>query len=371
MKLKSDIKVGLFVLLGLVLSGLVIFLIGNERRVFDRAVLFHSEFYDVAGLKAGAPVEMGGVRIGQVAEVGYGAADDPKVHVSLSIVATEAGRIRSDSVVRIIPKGMLGDRMVEIVRGTKGEIVEPGADIAGEEPKGFLDGIDKVAGKAEGTMDKIDRVAENLANEDLHKDIRESAASINVLLKQVTEGEGYPHRLLTDKKEADRISHVVENLDDTTKELSLTLKEIRVVAQRVRTGPGFAHDLLFGSGPKAEIAQVGFAAQEIGNTLKRIREGDGFAHDVLFGGDGDTKDALSNITQVTADLRDIMRGVKEGKGTIGALLVDPSIYEDLKRVLGNVERNSVLRALVRYSIKKDEKKPKPVVVGDKGQGAER
>ena len=33
------------------------------------------------------------------------------------------------------------------------------------------------------------------------------------------------------------------------------------------------------------------------------------------------------------------------------------MYEDLKAVLGNVERNDVLRALVRYSITQDEKKP--------------
>ena len=64
------------------------------------------------------------------------------------------------------------------------------------------------------------------------------------------------------------------------------------------------------------------------------------------------------MTTITADLRDIVRDMKQGKGTIGALLVDPSIYEDMKRVLGNVERNSVLRALVRYSIKQDQGQPK-------------
>ena len=95
--------------------------------------------------------------------------------------------------------------------------------------------------------------------------------------------------------------------------------------------------------------------------MKSIREGDGFAHDVLFGGSGDTTDAISNVTQLTADLRDIVADMKRGKGTVGALLVDPSVYEDVKRVLGNVERNSVLRALVRYSIKQDEKPP-PVEV---------
>src|SRR5262245_45039643 len=108
MKLKSDIKVGFFVMLGLVLSGLLVFLIGDERRVFDRAVTFNAAFYDVAGLKSGAPVEMGGVRIGQVEEVGYATPEDPQVHVKLSIVSEEAKRIRTDSIAAIVPKGMLG-----------------------------------------------------------------------------------------------------------------------------------------------------------------------------------------------------------------------------------------------------------------------
>jgi phospholipid/cholesterol/gamma-HCH transport system substrate-binding protein len=365
LKLKNDIKVGLFVLLGLVLAGLVIFLIGNERRLFDPAVTFHARFKSVEGLKGGAPVEMGGVRIGHVEKVGYDEEDDPRVHVVLSIVSEQAHRIREDSVVTIVPKGMLGDRQVKIEKGTEGDIVEPGSELQSQEPKGMLDGIGKVAGKAETTMEKIDKVAESLSNEDLHKDIRESAHSINIMLKHVTDGEGYPNRFLTSKDEADRISNVIENLDQTTKELSLTLREVRRVAQRVRTGPGFVHDVIYRDGPQKEIGQIGFAANEIGLTLKGIREGDGFARDVLFGGNGDAQDALKNITTITADLRDIVRGVKDGKGTLGALLVDPSIYEDLKRVLGNVERNSVLRALVRYSIKKDQDQTKVKVVGEK------
>jgi phospholipid/cholesterol/gamma-HCH transport system substrate-binding protein len=49
--------------------------------------------------------------------------------------------------------------------------------------------------------------------------------------------------------------------------------------------------------------------------------------------------------------------MKAGRGTIGALLVDPTVYEDVKSLVGNVERNQVLRALVRYSIKQNEDKP--------------
>ena len=49
--------------------------------------------------------------------------------------------------------------------------------------------------------------------------------------------------------------------------------------------------------------------------------------------------------------------MKAGRGTIGGLLVDPSIYEDVKTLVGNVERNQVLRALVRYSIKQNDGRP--------------
>ncbi len=57
------------------------------------------------------------------------------------------------------------------------------------------------------------------------------------------------------------------------------------------------------------------------------------------------------------DLRAIVANVKAGRGTLGALLVDPSVYEDIKTLVGNVERNQVLRALVRYSIKQNEARP--------------
>ena len=65
---------------------------------------------------------------------------------------------------------------------------------------------------------------------------------------------------------------------------------------------------------------------------------------------------------MSEDLRSIVAEMKAGKGTLGGLLVDPTIYEDLKSAVGNVERNQVLRALVRYSIKADEGEAKAPAV---------
>jgi phospholipid/cholesterol/gamma-HCH transport system substrate-binding protein len=66
---------------------------------------------------------------------------------------------------------------------------------------------------------------------------------------------------------------------------------------------------------------------------------------------------IENLTAMSQDLRLIVADVRAGRGTIGGLLVDPSIYEDVKRLVGNLERNEILRALVRYSIREDEPRP--------------
>lgn len=354
-----DVKVGLFVLAGLVFSGLVIFLIGDERRLFDTSVPFKAEFSNVQGLKNGAPIQMGGIDIGHVKTVGYGAnAADTTIYVTLSVVKSESGRIKTDSTIQVVNKGLLGDKMMEITKGDAKDSIPVGGLIPSKEPEDVMARVNVMAQKAEDTLTKINVITSELADEGLHRDLRGSMASINVVLNEVANGQGYPHKFLTDKDEAERISRSLGSLDRAATELSATLAEVRGVVARVKTGPGFTHDVIYGDGPTKQIAQFGNAADEVATTLKGVRESQSFAHDMLYGGKDGQGDAMNNVTAMTSDLRAIVADMRQGKGTVGALLTDPSVYEDLKSVLGNVQRNDVLRALVRYSIKQDEKKPK-------------
>ena len=364
MKRTSDVKVGLFVFTGLVLTALVIFLIGDERRLFSSAVTFTTKFSDVQGLKDGAPIRMGGIDIGHVADVGYGKDPlDTTIYVTLSVVRSEAGRVKQDSVAKIATKGLLGDKMIEITKGEAREAIPPGGEIQAEEPGDMFNKVSGMAGKAETTMQNIERLSAELANERLHRDLRDGVASAAALLKDVNAGDGFARKLLVDKEESERISRLIANLDRTSAEMTVTLRSINHILARVQTGPGFAHDVVYGAGPTKEIAQFGSAAQEVALTLKGIRESDSLVHDAMFGGKGDGAQALANVTAITADLRVIVADIRKGKGTVGALLVDPSVYDDLKTVLGNVQRNDVLRSLVRYSIKQDEQKTPPAVSG--------
>ena len=49
-----------------------------------------------------------------------------------------------------------------------------------------------------------------------------------------------------------------------------------------------------------------------------------------------------------------MSDVDKGQGSLGGLLRDPSVYEDLKQLLGNVKRNVLFKALIRFTAENEQ-----------------
>jgi phospholipid/cholesterol/gamma-HCH transport system substrate-binding protein len=349
----------MFVASGLAVAGLVVFLIGDERRAFEKKERYYVVFEDVQGLTRGAPVRMGGMDVGQVASVGYGADErNSQLRVAMDIVRSEARRIREDSVATIGNKGLLGDKMVIIRVGSPDRGALPvGATLKSEAPSDLsklTDRLGAITEKADVVMGNLEKTTETLANPEMQEDLKGAVKSLGHILRSVDEGDGYVSRLLKDPAEANRMSQAVANLDRATAQLDQLLVAATVAVTRVNQGPGFAHDILYGQGPNEAVAQVGRAAGELASTLEGVRKGNGLAHSVIYGDDA-SQQLIGDLDKIAHDAREIVAGVRAGKGTIGALLVDPSVYEDVKALLGNVERNKALRALVRYSIQRDEK----------------
>jgi len=363
---KREIKVGAFVLIGMIVVGLVVFLIGDERQAFKRKDMYGAVFDDVQGVKRGSTVRMGGIDVGSVTEVGYSDnPDDLKLYVKFTIVRDEARRIRMDSVATIESKGLLGDKAIVITPGSPGtERIPAGGTIPTKPQKdlgAMVSQITNIGNKAESVMGNLEKTTGAIANEKFTQDLQGSVSSLNSVLKSVDQGDGYVGRLFKDPNEAERLSRTMANLEKATTELNQTLRGVNAIVGRVQAGPGFAHDLVYGDAPTRTVAQFGNAAEEVALTLKGIREGNGPAKSLIYG-DDNSQELMGNLNAMSRDLRHIVADVRAGKGTVGALLVDPSVYEDMKLVLGNVERNKALRALVRYSIKQDEKSPKVQVV---------
>ena len=69
---------------------------------------------------------------------------------------------------------------------------------------------------------------------------------------------------------------------------------------------------------------------------------------------GDAKPNLGDPAVAARDIRDLTPKIKAGEGSLGGVINAPTVYEDLKEVLGNVKRNRILRELVRLSISNGE-----------------
>jgi phospholipid/cholesterol/gamma-HCH transport system substrate-binding protein len=277
--------------------------------------------------------------------------------VKLSIVRKEAVRIRQGTIARIVNKGLLGDKMLELeVPDPSAPALEEGGTIKSEDPQDlskYIEKIGGIAGAAQRTLDNMEAATKPLADPKFTQDLKGVVGSLNEILSAVVHNDSAAHRLIMDPREGEKVDRMLTNIDLTTQQLSATMEDVRDVTTHVRQGPGLAHAVVY----DGELSQnAAGTLAEVHKDLEAIREGNGIAHAIIYG-DDNTQHVMSNLNAMSDDLRKIVADVRAGKGTLGALLVDPSVYEDIKGAVGNVERNEVLRALVRYSIQKDEQKP--------------
>ena len=76
-----------------------------------------------------------------------------------------------------------------------------------------------------------------------------------------------------------------------------------------------------------------------------------FLHTLLY-----DEQFAADVRSFSSNLAEISRMIREGEGSLGALIVDPSVHDALKGVLGEAERNRFVRSAVKYMIEEKEKK---------------
>jgi phospholipid/cholesterol/gamma-HCH transport system substrate-binding protein len=121
-----DFTVGLFVLLGLGTIAYLSMSVGGARMNADESMRLYATFDQVADLKPRAPVQISGVRVGQV--VGVVLDDDYRARVALDVDASL--KLPVDSSAAIVTSGLLGDRYIAINLGAEDEILHDGDEIA-------------------------------------------------------------------------------------------------------------------------------------------------------------------------------------------------------------------------------------------------
>ena len=123
------------------------------------------------------------------------------------------------------------------------------------------------------------------------------------------------------------------------------------VVAEIEKGDGSLHQLVYEADLGKAIAQLGVAATEIEAVVREVREGNGLVHTLIY--DRGQADVVRELGEMSTTLNRMVQEIDKGRGTLGALVKDPSVNEDLKTLLGNIQRNVLFKALVRFTIEEE------------------
>ncbi|MBI2896789.1 MAG: MCE family protein [Deltaproteobacteria bacterium] len=366
----TEVKVGLFVAAGVALFVVTMLVIGAERNTFEDRIYYKVALPNANGISRGATVRMAGLGVGQVERTDLTQdLSNPKVIVLFWVKPRMVPRIRRDSRVRIGSKGLLGDKQLEVTVGSATEPPMPEWSFLrpAERTGGLMETAEATLSDVQSTLAKLQHAVEPLTDPRFAQDVRATAGELRQLATAVREGDGTIHRLLYDPGTADRLDQVLLGLAQMSQDLRQSAAIVNSIAEEVRSGDGTAHALVYGQEGTEALQNVATATGEIAGLVHDVRSGNGLLHSMIY--TNEQRNLVLNLTEASAGVRDIVRDLRAGRGTIGALLEDPSVYEDLKRVIGNVGRSQVLRALVRYAITEDEARPPRATVREReGEG---
>jgi phospholipid/cholesterol/gamma-HCH transport system substrate-binding protein len=113
---RFKLRLGLFIVIGLAIFSVAIFVIGKQKNLFDPVFLLSSNFYNVSGLQVGNNVRFSGINVGTVD--GITIINDSTVRVTMLVKKSVHPFVKADCKVAIGSEGVIGDKLVIISQGT-------------------------------------------------------------------------------------------------------------------------------------------------------------------------------------------------------------------------------------------------------------
>src|SRR5579871_2729885 len=106
--MSRNVRLGAFVLIGLLAAAVFIFLVGNAGSRFQSSYRVRADFGNVSGLEEGADVRVGGLHAGTVRKIELPRDPAGKLAVVMDVNAKTKNLIKVDSVAAIKSEGMVG-----------------------------------------------------------------------------------------------------------------------------------------------------------------------------------------------------------------------------------------------------------------------
>lgn len=326
----TELRVGVFVLVALFLLMVAIFYVTGAGFLGPRYRL-KTYLPEVEGMKAGAPVDLDGVEIGNVQSIDLTPHPPDREH-SITLVLRVDKKfqkdIRTDSRASLVTQGLLGDRYVTISRGLTGtviptngvlqseetpnmaQVVERGADVA-ENLSVLSDQLNEIVGKVkrgEGTIGKV------LNDPSLYNHLDSIAARADAMTASIQQGQGSVGKLIESDDLYNKADSAVSKMNDAM--------------TAVNDQKGTVGKLIYDPSAYNNINGVA----EKGNALLAdVRAGKGTLGKLA------TDDVLySNLRDASANVRDATAKLNSNQGSIGKFFNDPAFYDNVTGLSGDM-----------------------------------
>ncbi len=319
-------------LVGFVALGSLLLLLGFtfliKKALFGPRREINVLYERISGLEVGSPVYVAGVYAGEVVRISY----RPQ-YLGMPVVVTVAIKhkfdIHQDANIQIAQAGLLGDKRIEIDPGTTdAPLVSDGDTITGQPQfdmgRSFKEAqqiVSDLAVSVRSLRDFLTDEANLGALRNSLKALEETLINVNGVVLRVdgllTQNERDMNELVANLHElsgqALRIAGKAEKLVDTSD------REIAALSGNLARS---ADALVTESRRLAERFErtADESSALVAETRSRLRP------------------TLENVESASASLSEILQGIREGRGTVGQLVNNPSPFMELDRVLRAIRR---------------------------------
>ncbi len=197
-------RLGAFIVLTLAVLDAGVFIIGSKEYLFSPTYKLKTQFDNVAGLAAGADVEVGGVHSGTVISIALPHNPLDKVTVVMQLDKSTQDIIKKDSMASIETEGLLGNEYIAVSFGSDAQPQVQNGDTIASVPPIQMGALLKTAS---GILDSSQQAIKNATM---------ATAHLNDVSAKIDSGQGTVGALVNDKQ-------LYNNLEATTEAMHTTM----------------------------------------------------------------------------------------------------------------------------------------------------
>lgn len=293
-KTLNNIKLGLFVVAGMLFLIIMLYLIGKDQNLFSSNIELKARFSNAQGLVKGNNVKYAGIQVGTVKKVRL--INDTTVEIIMLIDDKLKSNISKNAIVSIGTEGIIGNKIVNILPGT-----------------GHADPVDENDLLASKKIISTDDMLETLSVS--NRNIAVISEELKSTVQQINKSKGL-WELLNDKTVPNNLRKAVINISQATVKANNTINDFQDLLADIRSGEGSLGKIITDTALAVQMAEA----------LEKLK--------VV----GDNANKLSGeIDKMVAGIRS---DVNEGKGTVNALFKDSAIVVKLNNSLDNIEKGT-------------------------------